>query len=211
MKIGIFGGTFNPIHIGHLRPVEEVREVFKLEKIFFVLAKNPPHKVNFSEIIPYEERYKILLMAIENNSFFVASDVELRREGKSYTYDTLLFFSERFKNDEIFLIIGKDSFYDLKTWYKWDSLINISNLIVLNRKITQRKYPKESVYAKSLGYKFNGSFYINSSGKKLQFFENSILEISSTKIRENFKKRISNKYLIPDKALNYIISKGFYF
>ena len=209
MKIGIFGGTFNPVHIGHLRTVEEARDFFKLEKIIFIPANIPPHK-STEELIPAEERLKILNFAISDNPFFSSSDIELNREGKSYTYFTLLELKKIYPNDEIYMIIGKDSFYDFTTWYCWEKILDLTNVIVLNRKLYKRIYPEEEIHAKKLGYKKFENYYINSSNMKLFIFNNSIIEVSSTKIRENFRKNISNKYLIPEKALKYILEKKFY-
>ncbi len=208
MNIGIFGGTFNPIHIGHLRPVEEVREYFKLNKVLFILAKNPPHKIDFN-IINSKIRYKILKLALENNDFFIPSDIEIKRDGKSYTYDTIVELKKQ-ENNNYFLIIGKDSFYDLKSWYRWKDILAIVDIIVLNRKMSKKEYNEEE-YLNSLGYKKSNKFkYINDFNRKIYLYNNSIIEVSSSKIRENFKLNFSNKYLIPDKALNYILEEGLY-
>ncbi len=208
MNIGIFGGTFNPIHIGHLRPVEEVREYFNLDRVLFILAKNPPHKTN-ANIIDAKIRFKILELALENNEFFIPSDIEIKREGKSYTYDTLIELKEQ-KNNNYFLIIGKDSFYDIKSWYRWKDILSIMDIIVLNRKLSKKEY-NEEYYLNSLCYKKIDKFeYTNDFKRKIYLFNNSIIEVSSSKIRENFKLNISNKYLIPDKALDFILKERLY-
>ena len=210
MKIGIFGGTFNPVHIGHLRPVEEVREFFNLDKVLFVIAKNPPHK-HLNKILNAEIRYKILKLALEDNPYFFPSDIELKRDGKSYTFETILELKNLYINDDIILIIGKDSFYEITTWYKWEDILNSVDIIVLNRKISEKTYDKEN-YLKLLGYqKISEYQYLNlQTERKIILFDNSIIEISSSKIRENFKNKLSNKYLIPEKALNFIINHSFY-
>ncbi len=208
MNIGIFGGTFNPIHIGHLRPVEEVREYFNLDQVLFILAKNPPHKTN-ANIIDAKIRFKILELALENNEFFIPSDIEIKREGKSYTYDTIVELKEQ-KNNNYFLIIGKDSFYDIKSWYRWKDILSTVDIIVLNRKLSKKEY-NEEYYLNSLCYKKTDEFeYTNDFKRKIYLFNNSIIEVSSSKIRENFKLNISNKYLIPDKALDFILKEKLY-
>ncbi len=208
MNIGIFGGTFNPIHIGHLRPVEEVREYFNLDRVLFILAKNPPHKTN-ANIIDAKIRFKILELALENNEFFIPSDIEIKRGGKSYTYDTLIELKEQ-KNNNYFLIIGKDSFYDIKSWYRWEDILSTVDIIVLNRKLSKKEY-NEEYYLNSLCYKKTDEFeYTNDFKRKIYLFNNSIIEVSSSKIRENFKLNISNKYLIPDKALDFILKERLY-
>ncbi len=209
MRIGIFGGTFNPVHIGHLRPVEEARIYFNLNKVIFIPAKIPPHK-NINNVVSPFERLKILKLAVEDNPFFEVSDIELHFEGKSFTYNTLIKLTQLFHLDDLYLIIGKDSFYSFKTWHRWNEILKMVNLIVLNRKISEKDYPDELEFAKSLGYNRKENFYENSYNKTLQFFNNSIIEVSSTKIRENFKSGISNRYLIPEKALQYIIKKNLY-
>ncbi len=213
MKIGLFGGTFNPIHIGHLRPVEEVREFFNLDKILFILAKKPPHKPDYN-LIPAELRYKILELALADNPYFYPSDIEIKREGRSYTYDTIIELKKIFANDTLFLIIGKDSFLDLKTWYNWQEILKLIDIIVLNRDIPQKKINslKEEHYLKTINYKqIDDITYINEFEKKIYLFNNSIIEVSSSKIRENFKLQKSNKYLLPEKALKFIYEKRIYF
>src|SRR3989338_11463826 len=107
MKIGILGGTFNPIHIGHLILAEEAREKLGLDKIIFVPAYLPPHKDN-SDIAPAKYRYRMIELAIQKNSYFSLSDMEIKRNGRSYTIDTLKEFKKLYPEDELHFIIGSD-------------------------------------------------------------------------------------------------------
>ncbi len=107
MKIGILGGTFNPVHIGHLILAEEVREKLKLDKIIFIPTALPPHKDNM-DIAPAGDRLKMLKLAIKGNKFFGVSDIEIKRKGRSYTIDTIKELKNKFVNDELYFIIGSD-------------------------------------------------------------------------------------------------------
>jgi nicotinate-nucleotide adenylyltransferase len=106
MKIGILGGTFNPVHIGHLILAEEAREKLGLDKIIFVPTALPPHKDNLN-IAPAADRLKMLELAVASNKYFTVSDIEIKRQGRSYTIDTLKEFQAKYSRDELYFIIGK--------------------------------------------------------------------------------------------------------
>ena len=107
MKIGILGGTFNPIHVGHLILAEEAREKLLLDKIIFVPAATPPHK-DISDIAEAQNRFAMLKLASRGNRHFCVSDIEIKREGRSYTIDTIREFKKLYPNDELYFIIGSD-------------------------------------------------------------------------------------------------------
>src|SRR5689334_7994911 len=121
MKIGILGGTFNPIHIAHLRIAEEVRERFDLERVVFVPAATPPHKP-LAEDLPFASRCRMLELAINGNPRFSVSDLEGKRRGKSYSIDTMHAFRADHPDDEFFFIVGSDSFLDIGSWRKYAAI-----------------------------------------------------------------------------------------
>ncbi len=205
MRIGIFGGTFNPIHFGHLRTVEEIREIFKLEIIYYVLSKIPPHKANENLVLP-KDRYEILKLAVKKNRFFKASPVELRRKKPSYSIDTINYFIKKFTNDNLFFIMGSDAFYEIDLWHKYKNIISSIDIIVMKRE----DFKINKSYLNKLGYKENKDFWENDFNKKVYFSSVSRLDISSSKIREFLKKNISVNYLLPEKCINYINKKNFY-
>ncbi len=130
MATGIFGGTFDPIHMGHLRVAEEIREIFSLEKIYFVPGGAPPHKRS-RKITVAEERLRMVKAALKGNRFFQASEIETKRSGPSYTIDTLKAFKKRF--DELYFIIGIDAFSQIDTWHLYRELFYHTNFIVMTR------------------------------------------------------------------------------
>ena len=117
MKIGLFGGTFDPVHVGHLIIAETVSSDFLLDRVFFIPAAVPPHK-NGNRISPSDRRFEMLTLAIEDHTRFEISDVEIRRGGLSYTVDTIRWFQESatWRETAFYLIIGSDSLYDIKNW-----------------------------------------------------------------------------------------------
>jgi nicotinate-nucleotide adenylyltransferase len=132
MKIGILGGTFNPVHIAHLRIAEEVRERFDLARVLFVPAATPPHKPLAGDL-PFALRHRMVEMAIAGNPFFLVSDIEGIREGKSYSIDTIHALRGEFPNDELFFVIGSDSFLDIGTWRSYEAIFALCNIVVVER------------------------------------------------------------------------------
>jgi len=205
LNIGIFGGTFNPVHFGHLRTVEDIREKFKLQVVYFVLAKIPPHKLH-KNIISAKERYKILKLAVQSNPFFKLSDIELKRKKPSYSLQTIKYFKKKFSNDNLYFILGSDAFYEIDTWYKFQEILASIDIIVMTR---ESFYCNEN-FLKQLNYTKEKDYFINKSGKKVYFCNVTRLDISSSKIRENIKKNLSINYFMPEKCIQYIYKKQLY-
>src|SRR5579883_926580 len=122
MRIGLLGGSFNPIHLGHLRAAEEDREALGLDLIYFVPAASPPHKA-LIDLAPPEHRLEMVRLATKGNRYFMVSDVEVKRSGSSFTVDTVRYFRATMKSHpQLFLIMGGDQFRDLDTWKEADEL-----------------------------------------------------------------------------------------
>ena len=133
MKIGIFGGTFNPIHQGHLAIAEEVRSAVRLEKILFIPAGDPPHKKD-QEVVPARHRLEMVRLAIQNCPHFEISEMEIQRTGKSYTVETVEALKTAYPTDtEWFLILGLDAFLDFPLWREPDRLLTLCHFIVVSR------------------------------------------------------------------------------
>ncbi len=133
-RIGILGGTFNPIHYGHLAAAEEVRDRLKLDRILFIPSAIPPHK-HEEDVPAAEHRMEMVRLALEGNSCFEPSDLEIRRGGRSYTIDTIETLIQSYPDAALFFITGLDSFLEIQTWNRWDRLVT---LVQLRRALTAR-------------------------------------------------------------------------
>ncbi len=210
-RIGLFGGTFNPIHLGHLRGAEEIREAFRLDGVIFIPSAIPPHKA-MEEIIDARHRLEMVRLAIASNPYFSISDIELSRSGKSYTIDTLRHFRERCA-DSLFFILGGDAFVEIETWKDFQNLFTLCHFIVMARPGFQ-KTPLANRLPGALSSAFQPDVeamtWVHSSGHRLVFKEISFLDISSTKVRELIERGESVRYLIPPETETYIHQHGLY-
>jgi nicotinate-nucleotide adenylyltransferase len=218
MRIGLFGGTFNPIHFGHLRTASEVAGAFKLERILFIPAYLPPHKETH-EIAPPENRLEMVHLAVEGNPAFTVSDVELKRTGVSYTVDTVKYLKNELLNqDELFLIMGVDAFLEVDTWKSYKELFQLIPVIIMQRPIMVSggyrlktdllKFIKKNI---SDSYQFkNESCYFHIKFSKIYYYNVSLLEISGTKIRKLIQNGKSIRYLVPEPVENYIYEQELY-
>lgn len=180
MKIGVFGGSFNPIHIAHLISVEEVREKLNLDKVLFVPAFNPPHK---KDLVSYEHRRNMVNLAIKGNPYFELCEIEKEKGGVSWTIDTLKELHKKYPNDKLYLIIGSDQYLSLKNWKQPQNLTNYAKLVVMNRPHTKLK-TRNSELKTSVNI--------------------TQIDIASKDIRKDIKKGKSIKYKVPDKVVQYI-------
>lgn len=198
MKIGIIGGTFNPIHFGHLILSEYIREEMGLDKIIFIPARIPPHK-SLTNIPSGAIRMEMVSLAIKSNDNFSVSSIELDREGTSYTIDTITELNKNYPENQFYLIIGEDSLFQLHRWKRFNQLIKESNFIVADR-ISSENIQVENRIRK-LNHKYNGNIVKANS---------PLIEISSTMIRDRVNRSLSIKYLVPEEVENYILNKGLY-
>lgn len=192
MKIGIFGGTFNPIHLGHLINAQFIKEEFFLDKIIFIPSKYPVHKDLEGEI-PADARFKLITAAIENNPAFEASHIEIDREMPSYTIITVKEIMKLYPGSELYLIVGSDAFNEINTWMEYKELINLVAIIVMARK-GELSYNNDIIAA----------------AKSVLFAHNPIIEISSTDIRRRIKNGLPFEYLVPGKVKDSILSMRLY-
>jgi nicotinate-nucleotide adenylyltransferase len=206
-RIGLFGGTFNPIHWGHLRAAEEIREYFNLEKIIFIPAKIPPHK-NGELIISPEHRLQMLKLAIHNNPSFTISDFEIRRNCTSYSIFTIEYFKKKLGlKTALFFLMGMDSFLEISTWKDFERLFFLTNFIIMARPGYSKKEISKLIpveVAKNFYCNFQKNCYIHSSGHKIFFQEVTLLDISSRAIRSRIKNSSSIRYLVPPEVEDYI-------
>lgn len=213
MRIGILGGTFNPVHLGHLRAAEEVREKFNLDIIYFIPCNEPPHKSS-SELISANHRLEMVRLALKGIPYLKPSDVEIKRGGKSYSIDTIKYFLKKgVKSDKLFFILGDDAFADFKTWKNYREIIELCNFIIIHRPgykgITLKKIFPLDLF-KTLRYNKKKKCYITTSKRKLYLTEINGLSISSTMIRKLIKAKKSVRFLVPDHVVNYLHKTNLY-
>jgi nicotinate-nucleotide adenylyltransferase len=188
-KVGIFGGTFDPIHLGHLITAQSVREIRKLEKIIFIPAFISPHKSD-AKTSSAEDRLNMIKLAIDGIPFFDYSDSEIKKGGVSFTIDTL----RKLKNsyDELEFIIGYDNIFSFHTWKDPDEIMKLAKIVVLRRKSSHPPQFKDKYYNKSV------------------FVQTRGIEISATDLRERVKKGLPINFLVPPNVLEYINNHKLY-
>lgn len=196
--IGVFGGSFNPVHIGHLILAECICCEFSMEKIFFVPAKLPPHKTGL-DMASARHRFNMVSIAVESNPKFYVSDIELNRQGKSFTVDTLSMLSDIYPNKKLCFICGADSLMNFGTWRDIEKIFQLADIIIAGRP----NAPAEE-FQDMLSYyrqKYNANIICSNS---------PFIDISSTQIRERIRKGLSVKYMVPDGVYRYIMNEGLY-
>lgn len=212
MRIGLFGGSFNPVHLGHLRAAEEVREALALDLVYFIPAAAPPHKPEGGLAAP-DHRLQMVRLATKGNRYFMVSEVELRRSGPSYTIDTVRYFLATMRGKpDLYLMIGTDQFADLETWKDCDELTGQCSIIVhTRRRDDQQGPPRVSLAALSrFGYIKSDDHYVHPSGHTLAFVATTFFPISATLIRRKIAARESIRYLLPGDVGEYIERHALY-
>ncbi len=216
MKVGIFGGTFNPIHYGHLRAAEEVREKLGMDRVLFIPSGSPPLKTK--EIAEAKHRYEMTRLAILKNPFFELSDVEHRRAGRSYTVNTVEELTKADPGIDFHLVLGIDAFLDIPNWWRPERLIELTDFIVISRPLFRfidlRASPYLKIKQSSLKDLDNSVTEICmtalESGRKVFLLRLTPIGISSTELRGLIKRDKSIKYLLPPDIQSYIIINGLY-
>jgi len=212
LRIGILGGTFDPIHFGHLRLAEEMCEEMELEKVYLIPGASPPHKRR-RPVTPFNDRLAMTESAAEGSPLLEALDLEGRREGMSYSIETLRELHGLFKPDlNLFFLIGADAFLEIMTWKEYESLFDYCNFVVMKRPGFPVKELESFVLSLGVGLmpgKERNSF-ISPAGNSLIYKEAAFLDISSTSIREDVRRGKSVRFLVPESVRSYIVEKGLY-
>ena len=197
MRIGILGGTFDPPHIGHLVIAEEALEKLQLERVYFVPAQQPPHKLG-ELISPFADRVAMLQLALNANPAFTLSLIEANRPGPSYTVDTLRELRREFPPEaELFFVMGLDSLANLPTWYHPHELIELCQLAVLSR-------PGYTVDLDALEARIPGL------RSRVVFIPAPELDISSTELHARVRAGHSIQYMVPKEVARYIAEHRLY-
>lgn len=197
-KIGIFGGTFNPIHKGHILLARYCKNELKLDRVILIPACLPPHKET-SDLASADDRLNMCRIACENLEGFEVSDIEIKRGGSSYTYQTLTFLKEIFPNDELCFIMGADMFLSLDKWKYPEIIFQKASIIAVPRDDSNVDELRD--YYKTM---------ISKIGAKAYILSNSVMQVSSTYIRENIENYNNVKNMIDRRVYDYISKNKLY-
>lgn len=198
-KIGIFGGTFNPIHLGHIRLGQLVLDEIKLDKILYIPDNTPPHKSD-RNLACGEDRLNMIDISLKDHVDMESSDIELKREGKSYSFETLLELKNVYPNDELYLITGADMFLTLDKWREPETIFKTANIIGVPR--VKSDFEKMEEYAENV---------IKPMGAKVFMLSQTVFDTaSSTYVRENIDDYQKIKDMITPEVYRYITEKGLY-
>ena len=215
-RIGILGGTFNPIHYGHLAAAEEVRERLKLERVLFVPSFYPPHKQEV-DVPSAAHRMEMVRIATRENARFEPSDIEIKRGGKSFTIDTIVSLQQKYPFTDMYFITGLDSFLEIQTWSNWELLLSMCTFVVLSRpgyrfadllKIEFLRPAEPQMNGLDRGQLMHAEIRVGLSTIYLEMIP--LYDISSTDIRGRVKEGRSIKYLLPEPVETYIIKNKLY-
>ena len=198
MKTGVFGGTFDPVHIGHLAVAERVHSDLGLSRVIFVPTNISPFKLG-QLTLSGEHRLSMLSLAIQDNPHFEASDIELRRGGTSYTVDTMEILKGLYPDDEFYFIMGMDSFLELNGWKGVDRLVELSQLVVVTRPGYELPSEQSNLLTLPPGV-----------WRRTCFLEVVGLDIAATEIRDRIKRGQSVRYLLVPEVMTYIHENRIY-
>ncbi|MBF0557695.1 MAG: nicotinate-nucleotide adenylyltransferase [Nitrospirae bacterium] len=224
MRLGIFGGTFNPVHDGHLRTAEEARYKLRLDKVIFVPSGTPPLKE--TDTVASSHRFAMVKLAVASNKDFIVSDLEAGKQGKTYTVDTLRKLRKEFPGDVMYFILGVDAFLELPKWRQPEELTGLADFAIVSRPgfrlddVVNSPYIKgadtEEVNREVSGKKMIRTLadsrpavhqlrsYRLASGRRAFLVPVTRLDISSTDIRHLIEQKRSIKYLLPLSVERYI-------
>jgi len=191
-RLGIMGGTFDPIHYGHLVAAETARVEYNLYKVLFIPTGTPPHK-DKTKVTAAELRYEMVKLAITDNPYFEISDIEIKRGGYSYTVDTLRALKERYPDRELYFITGTDALRELFTWREAETILRLAHVIGAARPGFDATEFLENV-------RVNHPEFLS----RIHYFEVPALAISSTDIRRRVRDGKSIRYLLPEEVRLFI-------
>ncbi len=200
MRLGVLGGSFNPVHNGHLRIALEVMESLHLQRVEFVPAPRPPHKSG-AELMPFKFRVELLQLALDFRPGLEINLLEANRSGVSYTYHTLLDYNNSYTCEQLFFILGSNDLFSLPQWYKWRSLPELTSFAVVGRQGQEQVQVRDFIQE---NFPFadpdqDGSWRLNSKSAMI-FVQMPRLDISSSLLRHKLAKGLSISYLVPEKV-----------
>ncbi len=207
MAVGIFGGTFDPVHIGHLRVALELKEYLGLSVMHMIPAARPPHRDQ--PATSAEDRFAMLQRALANAAGMVADDREIRRQGPSYTIDTLAEFRREIGSEPLCLCIGMDALWGLSIWHRWRELLDFCHIVVAARPGWKLPHSGE-IFELVNEHRTAVEDMMQHPHGHIAIVEMALLPISATGIRQALLRNSSIRYLVPEAVLDYIEASGLY-
>lgn len=212
MKVGILGGTFNPIHVGHLRAAEEIGEDLALEKVYLIPSGMPPHKTQ-APIADFSHRLEMVRLASALSPLLDVWDIEGKRGGFSYSIETLKSFHSFFGPGlEVFFIIGTDAFLEIRTWKEHQNLFNYASFVVISRPGHTTELFAAFLDSLGVGFQWNpkAEWFGHPSGTAVLRKDITLMDISASTIREKVTNGKSIRFLVPEAVREYIEKTGIY-
>jgi nicotinate-nucleotide adenylyltransferase len=212
LRLGILGGTFDPIHLGHLRTAEEIGQELRLEKVYLIPSALPPHKTG-DPVTPFHQRLAMARLAVSDSPLLEVLDLEGRRTGFSYSIETLKEFHALFSPDpELFFIIGVDAFLEIKSWKEYQNLFDYAHFVIIQRPGFQPEDLKPLLLDLGSEVKetLEPNFITLPSGKTLIFMVPTLMDISSTRVRGMVAEGKSIRFLVPESVMQFIMEKKLY-
>lgn len=220
MRIGLFGGTFNPIHLGHLKAAKRVKAHFAIDTVVFIPSALPPHKDPINICKP-KDRLEMVRLAIAGYQGLSLSDSELKRAGYSYTIDTVCSLKNEYDDDDqLFLLMGLDAFLEIQTWKSYADLFRLIASIVMlrpgvggadfNQMQTLVDQYLTSIISPRYRYSVEKKCFTHAKLQPVSLYDVAPLDISATAVREQLKRRQSIASLVPPQVAEYIQRKGLY-
>jgi len=207
--IGILGGTFDPVHYGHLRPALDVQQTLSLDEVRFIPCGEPAHRNK--PIAEPLQRLAMVRAAIAGQDKFVADDREIRRGGSSYMVDTLVSLKKDFSDKSLCLIIGTDAFNGLAQWHRWQEIFDLANVVVMQRSAMHGQIELNKRLLLQLKERIIDADNLKTKSKgAICFVDVTQLDISATKIRQQWQQNIDNQFLLPDSVLTLIQQQNIY-
>lgn len=211
-RIGVFGGTFDPVHLAHLRCAEEAREQLGLDQVLFVPAADPPHKTR-QRVTPARHRLAMVRLAVAGHPAFRVSPIECERRGRSYTVDTLRALRARLPGAALTLLIGLDAWREIGTWKDYRTLFSLADVGVWTRPPGRLVRPRALLPVAARGDFCYGSSQLelrHHTGTRIRFLTVTALDISATDIRQRSRSGRSIRYLVPEAVARYATREGLY-
>ena len=210
-RLGILGGTFDPIHMGHLRTAEEIGGKLALKKVYLIPSASPPHKTRVP-LSRFEHRVAMTRLGAAESSALEAVDLESKRSGLSYSIETLRELHQTLHAPEIFFILGTDAFLEIKTWKEYEQLFHYAHFVIITRSgfNTRGLEGLFSEIGAKPSRKDHRDLFIAPSGKKIMVMSTTLMDISSTGVRRRVKEGKSIRFLVPHTVIKYIEKKRLY-